>query len=220
MWCVPKVKPYRLKPSFDYIRLEDREIIVAFDSDCMAKANVQDALAALVAALKARGASVKVIYLPDAADGSKQGIDDYLATGGTVREMFMLAREFDPADVGRIRLSRDEKLRAGLEDLERRFWDTEWEGMGGASARDVYLKLIESARRHGKVVEDGIRVTKAQGPLALEAKVSGRTLWKALNKLEEWHLISRDNEGRKPDKSGAFVLRANVSHKGSGKVDE
>src|SRR5215210_3585996 len=79
MWCVPKVKPYRLKPSFDYIRLEGREVIVAFDSDCMAKANVQDALAALVAALKDRGASVKVIYLPDAADGSKQGVDDYLA---------------------------------------------------------------------------------------------------------------------------------------------
>jgi hypothetical protein len=57
---------------------------------------------------------------------------------------------------------------------------------------------------------------KAQGPLALEAKVSGRTLWKALNRLVEWKLIYRDNNGRKPDKSGAFVLRANVSHKGSG----
>src|SRR5215204_5014548 len=214
MWCVPKVKPYRLKPCFDHIRLEGREVIVAFDSDCMSKAGPQGALSGLVGALEERGAVVKVIYLPDAADGSKQGVDDYLAAGGTVREMFMMAREFDSADVGRIRLSRDQRLCAGLEDLERKFWATEWKGMGGASARDVYLKLVEAAKSHGKPVEDGIRVVKAQGPLALEAKVSGRTLWKALNRLEEWKLIYRDNEGRKPDKSGAFVLRANVSHKG------
>lgn len=50
-----------------------------------------------MAALEDRGASVKVIYLPDAPDGSKQGVDDYVAAGGTVREMFALAREFDPA---------------------------------------------------------------------------------------------------------------------------
>src|SRR5215207_3022354 len=103
MWCVPKVKPYRLKPCFDHVRLEGREVYVAFDSDCMSKAGVQDALAALVAALEERGAAVKVIYLPDTGDGSKQGVDDYLAAGGTIPEMFMLAREFDPADLGRIR---------------------------------------------------------------------------------------------------------------------
>src|SRR5829696_8638928 len=123
MWCAPKVKPYRLKPCFDHIRLEGREVFAAFDSDCMSKAGVQDALAALVAALEERGALVKVIYLPDATDGSKQGIDDYLAAGGTIREMFALAREFDPADIGRIRMGRDRKLQAAVEDLERRWWD-------------------------------------------------------------------------------------------------
>jgi hypothetical protein len=213
-WCKPKVKPYQLRPCFDHVRLEGRRVFVAFDSDCMSKASVQDALAALVTTLKDRGASVKAIYLPNAADGSKQGVDDYLAAGGTLREMFMLARDFDPADVGRIRMSKDEKLRTAVEDLERRLWDTEWKGMGGASSRDVYLKLIETARKSGKLHPDGIRVVKAQGPLALEAKVSGRTLWKALNRLVEWKLIYRDNEGRQRDKSGAFVLRANVSHKG------
>jgi hypothetical protein len=226
MWCVPKVKPYRLKPCFDHVRLEGRPVFVAFDSDCMTKAGVQEALTALVAALKERGAAVKVIYLPDAEDGSgdKQGVDDYLAAGGTIREMFMLAREFDPADVGRIRMSRDERLRAAVEDLERCFWAAEWKGMGGASARDVALKLIEAARRHGKIHPDGLRVTKAQGPLALEAKVSGRTLWKSLNRLEEMGFGYRDNKGRKADKSGAFVLkataRANVSHKGESDAGE
>jgi hypothetical protein len=219
-WCKPKVKPYQLRPCFDHVRLEGRRVFVAFDSDCMSKASVQDALAALVTTLKDRGASVKAIYLPNAADGSKQGVDDYLAAGGTLREMFMLARDFDPADVGRIRMSKDEKLRTAVEDLERRLWDTEWKGMGGASARDVYLKLIETARKSGKLHPDGIRVVKAQGPLALEAKVSTRTLWKALGRLEEWGLIYRDNEGRKPDKSGAFVMRASVSQYGEREADE
>ncbi len=215
MWCVPKVKPYRLKPCFDHIRLEGREVFVAFDSDCMTKAGVQEALTALVAALKDRGAVVKVIYLPDAEDGTKQGVDDYMAAGGTIKEMFMLAREFDPADLGRIRMSRDEKLRAAVEDLERRFWAEEWKGMGGHSDRDIALKLIEATRRHGKVVEGGIRVVKSWGALELETKVSRRTLGKALDRLEERGFACRDNEGRKADKSGAFVLRAGVNQVGT-----
>jgi len=63
-WCVKKVKPYKLKPCFDHIRLRGRDVLVAFDSDVMTKPGVQDALTALVEALKARGAAVKVIYLP------------------------------------------------------------------------------------------------------------------------------------------------------------
>jgi hypothetical protein len=216
MWCVPKVKPYRLKPCFDYVRLQGREVFVAFDSDCMSKANVQDALAALVAALEERGAAVKVIYLPDAADGSKQGIDDYLAAGGTIREMLMLARDFDPADLSRIRLRRDGKLRAAVEDLERRWRDEEWKGRGGHTDRDVALKLIEAAARSGKIHPDGLRVRVSWGTLQVEAKVARRTLGKALDRLEERGFMYRDNKGRKPDKTGAFVLRAKVDQYGEG----
>ncbi len=218
MWCVPKVKPYRLKPCFDHIRLEGREVFVAFDSDCMTKAGVQEALTALVAALKDRGAVVKVIYLPDASNGAKQGVDDYLASvaGGTIREMFMLAREFDPADVGRIRMSRDEKLRAAVEDLERRWWTEEWKGMGGHTERDVALVLIEAAARSGKIHPDGLRVKVSWGKLQVGAKVARKTLAKALARLEERGLMYRDNQGRKPDKTGAFVLKAG----GRAKVDQ
>ena len=215
MWCVPKVKPYQLKPCFDHIKLEGREVYVAFDSDCMSKAEVQEALAALVVALKDRGASVKVIYLPDAADGSKQGVDDYLAAGGTLREMFVLAREFDPADVGRIRLSRDEKLRAGVEDLERRWWAEEWRGRGGHTDRDIALKLIEAAARCGKIHPEGLRVRVSWGQLQVGAKVARRTLSKSIARLEERGFMYRDNEDRKPDKTGAFVLVAKVDQEGS-----
>lgn len=201
-------------PCWDHVRLDGRRVYVVFDSDVMVKEGVQLALERLVAALEKRGAEALVVYLPDAADGSKRGVDDFLAAGGTVNELKMLARRFEPQDLGRLRLSRDEKLRAAVEDLERRWWAEEWKGIGGHSARDVALKLIEAAKRYGKVTEDGVRVVKAQGALAVEAKISARTLWKALNRLEEWGILYRDNEGRKRDKAGAFVLRAKVSHKG------
>jgi hypothetical protein len=207
-------------PDWDHVELSSRLVYVCFDSDAWSNGNVQMALQRLVAALKDRGAEVLVVHLEDAPDGAKVGADDFFAAGGTVDELKWRGRKFVAEDIGRIRMSKDEKLRAGLEDLKQRFWGSEWAGMGGVSARDVYLKLIEAAMRHGKVVGDGIRVVKAQGPLALEARVSSRTLWKALNRLEEWDLIYRDNKDRKPDKSGAFVLRANVSHKGSGRADE
>jgi hypothetical protein len=214
MWCVPKVKPYRLKPCFDHIRLERREVLVAFDSDCISKADVQKALAALVVALEDRGAAVKVVYLPDAPDGSKQGLDDYLTTGGTIREMFMLAREFDPADVGRIRLSRDDKLRSCVEDLERCWWAQEWKGQGGHSDRDVAHELIMAAAKRGKIHADGLRVKVSWGELETGSKVSRRTLAKALARLEERGFLCRDNKGRKREEAGAFVLCASVNQYG------
>src|SRR5215218_5900944 len=121
--------------------------------------------------------------------------------------------------------SSDLALRAAVEDLGRRFWATEWKGMGGATARDVYLKLTESARSHGRIHQDGIRVQKAHGPLALEAKVSSRTLVKCIQRLEEWGVLSRDNKGRRSKQAGHFVLNADVKHNGEkmgteGKVSE
>jgi hypothetical protein len=218
--AVPKTKGTVPLSCWQHVRLRGRRVIIVFDADARTNPDVQEALRRAVRMLSGLGAIVLVVYLPEVDGDGKAGVDDYLAAGGTVAELRMMAAPYKPVDVGRERMSKDEKLRAGVEDLERRFWSTEWLGMGGASARDVYLKLIEAARSHGKIHPDGIRVVKAQGPLALEAKVSGRTLWKALNRLVEWKLIYRDNNGRKPDKSGAFVLRANVSHKGGREAGE
>jgi hypothetical protein len=199
-------------PDMLEIPVDGRRVNICFDSDQLYNPNVQDAARRLAEHLIGRGAEVFITYLSDQADGSKMGVDDFFAADGTVAQLRMLMRRYDPTDFPLVRLNRDERLQLALEDLARRFWDFEWKGMGGHSARDVALKLIEAARHHGKVVDDGIRVTKAQGPLAIEAKVSSRTLWKVLDRLEEWGFLYRDNEGRKPDKTGAFVLRADVSH--------
>jgi hypothetical protein len=205
-------KDGELIPDWLLLPLRAEQYSICYDSDIETNEHVQMAADRQARLLREAGAEVFITLLPPAADGSKQGLDDFFANGGTVADLELLTRPYDLETVERARLTRDEKLRAAVEDLERRFWATEWQGMGGASARDVALKLIEAARR--KVVDDGIRVTKAQGTLALEAKVSGRTLWKSLNRLEEWEFCYRDNEGRKQDKAGAFVLRANVSQYG------
>jgi predicted transcriptional regulator len=207
-------KDKELIPDWDLLPLKGERYCIVFDSDIESNPDIQMAADRQERLLRERGAEVFIALLPPAPDGSKQGLDDFFAAGGTVKELKLLRRPYSTRAVEKVRLSRDEKLRAIMEDLTRTFWDTEWKGMGGATAHDVYFKLIEAARRHGKIHPDGIRVTKAQGPLALEAGVSTRTLWKALNRLEEWGLIYRDNKRRKADKAGAFVLRAKVSHNG------
>ena len=202
-----------LLPCWDHVN-KKRRINIVFDSDVIAKEGVRLALERQIGLLEACGANVRVVYLPDGENGEKLGVDDYLSAGHTVAELRALARRFDPADAGRIRLSRDEKLRAAVEDLGRRFWAEEWKGMGGHSDRDVALKLVEAAGRHGKVVEGGIRVERSWGTLEVESKVSRRTLSKAIRRLEIRGFLRRDNEGRREGRSGAFVLRANVNQYG------
>lgn len=157
----------RMIPCWDHVALDGpngapRRVYVVFDSDVMDKPEVQLALERLVGALQERGADVLVCYLPSEAgsgqDEDKVGVDDFLSTGRTVEELVGLARKFEPSDIVRVRLSKDQKLRSAVEDLERRWWAEEWKGMGGHTDRDVALKLVEAAGRNGKVVEGGVGV--------------------------------------------------------------
>ena len=77
---------------WEQIALNDRRpVYVVFDSDVMTKKEVHAALVRLTAWLEHKGAKVKVIYLPDADDGAKQGVDDYLAAGHSVDDLIGLA---------------------------------------------------------------------------------------------------------------------------------
>ena len=203
-------------------------MFVAFDSDCMSKANVQDSLAALVMALEDRGASVKVIYLPDAADGSKQGIDDYLVAGGTIKEMFMLAREFDPADVGRIRMSWNEQQRTAVEELRAAWWGADWNRFVGAgekphwarghSGRDVEDAMLRLTARRGKLTPEGLQLTHTGvREIADEAAKSKPSTMKAIRHLEaEGRLLIHQPEGGRKARSYTLLGgRADCYHKGS-----
>src|SRR5215213_10415373 len=155
-------KDKELIPDWHLLPLEGEGYSITFDSDIACNPNVQMAADRQARLLREAGAEVFITLLPPAADGSKQGLDDFFANGGTVKELELLTSPHDLGTVERARLTRDEKLRAAAKDLERRFWAQEWKGMGGASARDVYVKLMEAAKRSGKIHPDGIRVEKAQ----------------------------------------------------------
>ena len=89
-------------PGWEDIRLRGRRTFVAFDSDVMTKSEVQAALTGLVDYLKLRGALVKIVYLPEGKAGEKQGVDDYLASGGTIEELEDFAEDGLRANVSEV----------------------------------------------------------------------------------------------------------------------
>jgi len=89
-------------PEWEDIKLHGRQVFVVFDSDVMIKANVQLALGRLVAFLASRGAEIKIFYLPDEADTKKQGVDEYLVSGGTVRQLMEMAEVYKPERNGKL----------------------------------------------------------------------------------------------------------------------
>jgi len=60
-------------PDFNHINLAARVTDICYDSDVMTNPNVKGALDGLTALLQKHGARVRHSFLPDAADGGKQG---------------------------------------------------------------------------------------------------------------------------------------------------
>jgi DNA-binding transcriptional ArsR family regulator len=208
------------KPIADMLAvpLEGREVRICFDDDVFSNPDVADAAQRLAGHVSERGAAaVRLAYLPLSPDGSKTGADDYFARGHSYTDFAARFKTFDPADLAAERLKRGDILRAKLEDLRRTLWATEFKGMGGYSSRDVFKALVDLAPDRGKLHEDGLRVRVSRRELARMAKVSSRTLEKAIRRLEEMGLVFRDTEHRKTEEAGAFVLRATVKQYGDGR---
>jgi Domain of unknown function (DUF3854) len=65
---------------WEHVALNDRDIIVCFDSDVMLKAPVHEALVRMGAFLARRGGiDIHYCYLPVGANGAKVGLDDWIA---------------------------------------------------------------------------------------------------------------------------------------------
>ncbi|MFT4039095.1 MAG: DUF3987 domain-containing protein, partial [Thermomicrobiales bacterium] len=75
---------------WESIELTDRTVVLAFDSDVMTKASVRLALDRITAFLRSRRAHVRFLLLPDKPDGSKMGLDDYLAAGHSRHDLEQL----------------------------------------------------------------------------------------------------------------------------------
>lgn len=71
-------------PDFDQIQLEGRVVVICYDSDWRSNANVAGAVDRLRRFLQGWGATVLVADIPPSAADTKQGLDDYIAAGGSV----------------------------------------------------------------------------------------------------------------------------------------
>lgn len=83
-------------PDWHDIALNDRRVVLAFDSDVVRKPAVRHALSELAGYLGAKGAKVEHCHLPD-DDATKTGLDDYLADGHTAADLWALVRPEMPA---------------------------------------------------------------------------------------------------------------------------
>jgi hypothetical protein len=81
-------------PDWEAIALNDRAVYLAFDSDVWTNRHVRLAVERLGAYLQ-RKARVRICRIPQADDGSKQGIDDYIAAGGDLAQLLSAAVSFD-----------------------------------------------------------------------------------------------------------------------------
>jgi hypothetical protein len=88
-WCVRRPRrnrraygPFELIPDLAAVAWAGRRAFVVFDSDAATNPGVRRAERALVDALIRTGAVVRLVRLPAAPDGAKQGLDDFLVVQG------------------------------------------------------------------------------------------------------------------------------------------
>ncbi len=176
-------KDKELIPDWDLLPLVGEDYSIAPDSDIETNPHVQGAVERQARLLRERGANVFVTLLPPASDGSKQGLDDFFANGGTVEQLELLTTPYDAGVVERIRLSRDGRLRSDVDYLLRAWHDEDWMRFRGAAdkgnwqrghtARDVMEALIGLAAKTGKPDARGVVVEVGSRRLAeLSAKSS------------------------------------------------
>lgn len=107
-------------PDWEQLRpyLRGRVVFIAYDSDVSRKRGVETAMRRLEALLKSLGAKAKVIYLEDGPDGAKTGLDDFFARGGTVEQLWLLARDLEPVEESNRKRREKEKAdkRAKIEE--------------------------------------------------------------------------------------------------------
>jgi hypothetical protein len=177
------------------VPVEGRKVYICFDSDVFSNPDVSDAARRLAGHLTGRRAVVYLSYLPDQADGSKTGADDFLASGHSYRELMARMRLYDAGDLQAERLSRGDKLRAGIAYLWRSWHTRNWmhfvgdaespNWQRGHTARDTMEALIELTAKSGKVDERGVVVRIGLRHLSRLAAKSAPSVGDAVKHLEE-----------------------------------
>lgn len=187
-------KDKELIPDWDLLPLAGENYSICFDSDITENPMVQLAADRQARLLRERGGEVFITLLPPAPDGSKQGLDDFFSTGGTVKELEMMTRPYEADLVTKVRLSQDEKLRAAIGYLRRDWLERDWirfEGKAdkgnwarGHTARDVKEALIEIGVCEGKLDGRGLVFEAGLRRIADKAAKTAPSVSNAIKHLE------------------------------------
>jgi DNA polymerase-1 len=109
--------PRRLNDSWKRIVVKDREVVILFDSNRAANANVARDEGALAHALELDGATVKIAALPLSPSNKSWGPDDFLASCGAEALKEVIARAFPADPVARAQSTTPESAPDLLDDL-------------------------------------------------------------------------------------------------------
>ncbi|HEV2093598.1 MAG TPA: hypothetical protein VGR18_10580 [Rubrobacter sp.] len=194
---------------FDSVNLAGRLVLDVPDADYRTNENVQKALAKRVAFLEGRGARVLVVSVPEVDGDPNAGLDDYIAAGGDPLELAKTARPYEPADVGRERLSRDERLRRLVAAKRREVEDLPARKVAECNAVKLARWLLEDpAPAHGKLTTRGVRVHPSYSQMAEGIRVGSlQTVSKALDRLEDAGFLVRERGERKEGRAASYVLQ-------------
>jgi len=190
-----------------HVNLAGRLVYDVPDADSRTNANVQEAQARRVDYLESRGARVLVVTIPEVNGDPEAGLDDYLAAGGDPEALVRDARPFVPVDVGRERLKRDEALRCGLGILRLSIGALESRKARECSAVAVARYMVEeSATKHGKPLEAGIKVRPSIRQIAAGVRVGLGTVSRALEYLEGEAGFLKTVEPAQGTKAASYLL--------------
>ena len=78
---------------WDDIALNDRLVFIAFDADSTTNPKVAAALSAFEKFLRYKGATVNIVTIPRVNDDPHTGLDDYIASGGSVAGLLSASSE-------------------------------------------------------------------------------------------------------------------------------
>jgi len=155
-------------PDWESIALKERSVYICFDSDAMTKKAVYTAMERLKGFLEHRGATVRLIYLPQNEAGDKIGLDDYLAADYGVDALMALAST-------ELRPLPHEEADAGYEVAGAYRMSTE--GIWWKKPTRDGETLVRLTNFHAKIVAEVIEDDGAeeQRMLELETLLRGRT---------------------------------------------
>ncbi|TWU08849.1 hypothetical protein CA54_40860 [Symmachiella macrocystis] len=98
-WKPESTKVDSLIVDLDTINWSGREVVISFDSDIATNENIQDAESRLANLLTKKGANVRVARIPEAKDGSKVGVDDFLVSHSAAELHQVINAAEEPSEI-------------------------------------------------------------------------------------------------------------------------